>query len=488
MPKKYWNRNSPSFLIALTLALLTWLLFYPGIFSADSLYTYSEASTGKFTDLRSPFITLMVFILLKISGSINLITLFQCLLGFFGIRQLSVAVASLFVTDKPTREWIACIVLLLFSSPITPMPIYFATLWDDTWLIIFLVWSVALLIEFSKETNAASNRNNYPKVLLLIILIAAVMLSRPNSPILYPALILVFSSILSRQVFSRKTILFVALGPIIIYLLTNIFYYKVLGVKHVHHERISFALDSASMLTYNPTICQELSLRSCKLVNEKFPSEFIAGDGAIDHTLSQGSIRPEPGFVELAASSFVVQDLWSAATHYPVTYGIVKVLNFLDYIRPRNQYYFQSYIHPNNFNLAFIPQFKPVRDRFFLLLYLVYKHPTLKYISFVHFPWLLINLSGIVYWSRFVHKADTYSLMRRILYVPAVYYFSYLLAMTASEFRFMYPSALLVQVMFMTLIILGIKNSLRRLWKLAGRFKFSILLLAIPGKLCDKSR
>jgi len=405
----------------------------------------------------------MVSLLLKTGGPIALLALLQCIFGFLGIRQLVVAITDLFPSDKPTPKWIACFVILFLSSPITPMPIYFATLWDDSWLIILLLWSVALLLEFAREKKLVGARNNHRKVFLLIIPIAAVMLARPNSPIMYPPLILVFTSILRRQSFSRKFIFALALCPLMLYLFANIFYYAVVGVKHVHHERISLTLDLASMLTYNPIICQTLSLLSCKLIQEKFPPEFIAGNGAIDHTLGQGSNIPEPGFVELAASPFLVQDLWLAATHYPGTFGKVKVLNFLDYIRPRDQYYYQSFIHPNNFNLAFSPQLEPVRIWYFLLLNRVYRHPVLKYISFVHLPWILINLAGIIFWFLFARKSKKLTLIVMILTISTVYYLSYLLALTASEFRFMYPSTLLTQVIIITSIILGIENRLRRI-------------------------
>jgi len=196
---------------------------------------------------------------------------------------------------------------------------------------------------------------------------------------------------------------------------------------------VAFALDLASMLTYDPTICQTLSLRSCRIILENFPSKFIAGQGAIDKTLNQGLGISEPGFVELFRSPSLKQDILLAASRFPKIYATVKILNFLDYIRPRHQFYYQSFIYPNNFNLSFDPRFEFARNKLFLLLHKVYQHPFLKYFSFVHLTWIIVNLGGILFFMVIGGKSRQYKFFTLILYIPAAYSFSYLLAMTSSS-------------------------------------------------------
>jgi len=447
------NKLSPSLLLSLALTFAVWAVFYPGIFSVDSLYIYREASLGKITDIHSSFVTGILFLFLKMGGTIDLLILLQCLFGFLGIRRFVLTLTGLFFTERKIQEWTAVLVLILFSSPLTPMPIYFATFWLDTWLAIFLIWILALLLELGIDTNSNIFRKHHFKMGILITLIIFAMLTRKNSPILYPALMLGLISVFRHKSISYRTVLIMVFCPLFFYLLFSTFQYKFLGVKQTHHERVFFALDLASMLIYNPSICQTLSLQSCDLIIGKISPEFIPGHGAIDHTMNQGLGTMDPAFVKLTISPFLDHDLYLAISHAPWTYVTVKTLNFLDYIHPRDQYYYQSYIHPNNLGLAFNPIFEPIRNKYFNLLRGVYQHPLLKYFSFVHFPWILINLFGIMICLIFKNRLPNFGIMGIILLTPATYYFSYLIALTASDFRYMYPSTLLMQVIVSTFLI-----------------------------------
>ena len=448
---KKTKRISPSLIIVLFLAIFTWTIFYPGILSFDSIYTFREAVTGDISDIRPPLLTLILQVLLKAGGNIGLLTLLECLLGFLGVRRLALALTGLFHVKKHIQEMTTSIVILLLSSPLTPMPVYFATFWFDSWLVIFLLWISAYLIELANDTEARTKRVNQ-KGLLSILLITLVMLTRLNSSILYLTLISALSWVLWKNNFPRKKLIFLIISPLAFYFIFLFFQYNILEVKRMHTERAHFALDLASMLTYNPAICQTLSLPSCYLVQETFPPEFVVGHGAIDHTLNQGLLRSEPSFYKLVVSPNLSKDLWLATINYPLTYGIVKVLNFVDYIRPRNQYYFQSFIYPNDFNLNFVPEFESIRNTLFRMLHNVYMHPILKIFSFVHLPWILLDLIGIFYCFITGQKSKVRMILGFILLTPGLYYFSYLIALPASDFRYMYPSTLIVQVMVLTLI------------------------------------
>jgi len=392
-------------------------------------------------------------VFLKAGGTLGLLTLLQCLLGFFGLRRLTLAITELFSLERARQEWIACFVIVVLTLPLTPMPVYFATFWLDTWLAIFLLWVTAFLLELAKEPSTAVSGKNWVKIFLLITLMVFVMLTRLNSPVLYPALTMGLLGVLRKKPISRKALLALALCPLLFYLVFVLLQYEYIGVKRAHQERIVLALDLASMLTYNPSICQTLSLQSCDMIQGKLSPEFVVGNGAIDHTLNQGLGTMEPAFVKLAFSSFLLEDMWLAAKHYPGTYGTVKILNFMDYIRPRDRYYYQAFMHPNNFGFAYNPRFGPVRDTLFVLLHAVYEHPILKFFSFVHLPWLIINLMGIVFCFPYKRKSEQLKILCPILFIPATYYGSYLIALTASDFRFMYPSTLLVQIITITVLV-----------------------------------
>ena len=444
-------RPSFSLIVSLTLALVTWIIFYPGIMSVDSLFTYREAITGNITDIRSPFITILLLLFLKAGGKISLFILLQCILGYLGIRRLVFAVTGLFSPRQERQEWLTVFVLLIISSPLTPMAIYFVTFWLDTWLGILLAWVFALILEIAQESTRNISKPRSTKLFFLLLLITFVMLTRLNSPILYPTLILVVSSLLWDSMVSRKMVLVLALCPFVLYLLFNLLQYNVFGVKRAHQVRTVFAVDLASMLSYNQSICQNLPLQSCHIVQEKFSPDFVVGKGAIDHTLNQNLGNSDPGFIELLSSPYLVSEIRLAVTNYPLTYGLVKVLNFLDYIQSRDQNYFQSYIHPNGFNIYFNPQFEHVRTKLIITLHKVYQHPILRFFSFVHFPWILVNILGILSCNVISQKSHQLKMFGLVLLTPAMYSFSYILALPSAEFRYMYPSTLLIQVMSITI-------------------------------------
>ena len=404
------------------------------------------------SDIRSPFITILLSLFLKAGGTIGLLTLVQCVTGFLGVRRLSLATTSLFPIEKPRQEWIACFLQLLLSSPLTPMPVYFATFWLDTWLAIFLLWAAALLLELAKETSVVISASDWVKLFFLAALIAFIMLTRLNAPILYPALTVAFLSVQRQKSIPGKVLPALTVFPLLFYLAFTFLQYEIIGVKHAHQERIVLALDLASMLTYNPAICETLELQSCSVVLGRLSPGFVVGRGAIDHTLNQGLSTMEPAFVELAFSSSLFQDTWQVAIHHPETYAAVKVLNFLDYTRPRDRYYYQAFMHPNGLNLYFNTRFEYAREMLFTLLHAVYEHPLLKFFSFVHLPWILINLVGIIFCFLYRRPTRQLRILGTLLFIPATYYGSYLLALTASDFRFMYPAMLLVQVILISVV------------------------------------
>jgi len=444
---KYEITFSPSLMIGLALALTVWAIFYPGILSADSLYTYNEAVTGKFTDTRPLLISFTLFLYLKMGGTLGSFILLESLLGFLGVRRLLLAITDLFFVGQQRRELVASIGIMILSAPLTPMSVYFVTLWFDSWLVIFLLWTMALLLELSKSATTTATWRDYSKMIATLLLISLVMLTRWNSLILYPPLILTWSIILWDKYFSRKMLLAMSISPFVIYLLFILFQYNGIGAVRVHNERVILALDLASMIVYEPVVCQTLPLQSCDLIQGKITSEFVVGAGAIDHTMNQGLSTIEPAYAALTFSPSLPHELWLAATNYPWTYATVKVLNFLDYIRPRDRYYYQSFMHPNNLNLSLNSRFEPVRSKLFILLHAVYEHPLLKYISFVHLPWIVINLVGIALCFKYKQKSNQLRILGMILFIPTTYYASHLIVLAASDFRYMYPSTLVMQVL-----------------------------------------
>jgi hypothetical protein len=444
---------SPSFYISLLLAFSSWVVFYPGIFSVDSLVTYREAVSGDFSDLRSSFLTLLFSLFLNAGGQVGLLSLLMCLAGFLGLRRLSLAVLNLFPGSKLIQELTVSGVLVLLASPLTPLVVYLVTFWFDTWLMLGLLWAAALLLELSNDLTSLSYPGKRGRWVGLAILATLILLARPNSILLYPFLSLAFISLPGVKSATRKQVFTFAIFPLLFYLFYIPFQYRGLGVKRAHPERVAVALDLASLLTFDPSICKETPLESCSLI-DGFPPGFSVGAGAIDRTLNHGLVKTEPAFASLMVSPNLYQDLWRAASRYPWTYLRVKLLNFIDFIRARERYYYQTSTHPNAYGLHLNLRFQAVRNTLFRWMHAVYQQPLLRYFSFVPLPWMLVNLLLVGRGMLIARKDGPDRYLGRLLLIPLAYSFSYLLAMTAADFRFIYPAVLLVQAISLSRLFL----------------------------------
>lgn len=438
---------SSSLCISLALAILVWLIFYPGTLSADSLYTYKEALAGEFSDVRPPFITFILHLFLKFNEGLGAFTLLESLLGFLGARRLLLAVSSSLHVNGSQREWIASTGLLLLASPLTPMPVYFITVWVDSWLVIFLLWTVALLLEIANRQNSPLHRWDWSRVIAVLFLITLVMLTRWNSVLLAAPLLTVLSVLLWRRNVERRAWIALACSPLVAYICFLFFQYQVVGVQRIYAERFVYALDLASMITYDSRVCELKLLESCQLIEGQITSMFVAGDGAIDHTMNQGLSTVEPAFAALRILPTLPKELQWAALNFPRTFVAVKLLNFVDYLKLKPRYSFQSFIHRNGFGIYSNEQFRAIRTAYVQSLYKIYTHPILKLFFFAHITWLSMNVFIVVCCFLVGRTSEAYTTLGLLLLTPMVYYFSYLIALTSSDFRYMYPATLLMQVL-----------------------------------------
>jgi hypothetical protein len=143
---------------------------------------------------------------------------------------------------------------------------------------------------------------------------------------------------------------------------------------------------------------------------------------------------------------------------HTLTWLTVKFLNFVDYLRPVTYRYFYQVQDPNLLKEAgLVPgsRFSIFRERIYAELSWVSQNAVLRWFSFVHLPWLVINVLGIfacIIYALRSNQRNKYLFFAIILSIPASYYFSYLIALTASDFRFMYPSTLVIQVFTLTCV------------------------------------
>ncbi len=445
-------KNPFSLLLCLLLALGVSKIFYPGLYSSDSLNLAYESALGFFNDLHSTLMPLAVRLVLKAGGSFGLVTLTQSLAGFFGVRQMILAVTRFSGGLDRQADWIAVFIIACLASPLTPLSLFLLTLWNDTWLAILLVWIVALLLDLYHDSKVP--RPFSIRLTVTVLLIGLAMLARQNALVIYPALALALEILMRRKSIHWLPRLLALLSPLMIYLSFSVYQYDLMKITRTNPERAVYALDLASMIVYDPTICQNLSITSCDLVLGVFPPNFRPGKGAIDLTSNQGA-PPHYFFFELMDYSALGSEFATAAHDHPLLLLTVKLLNFVDYIRPDStRFFYQKQITSNELGLSFDERFVVTRNAWFSVTDWILHDNLLRWFSFVHALWLVVNILDLLLcaWLAVRFHDNRALFFGSILLVPASYYASYLIALTASEFRFMYPSMLVVQVITLTFL------------------------------------
>jgi hypothetical protein len=155
-----------------------------------------------------------------------------------------------------------------------------------------------------------------------------------------------------------------------------------------------------------------------------------------------------------------------AALEHPGLLWTVKVRNFTGYILPdSHRYYFQNGIILNDLPKLPGQEFASTNSMWFNVTRWIIQNPILSWFSYVHIVWLIIDLLAlaVIILITFQRHDDCLRLLWKVLFVPTAYYGSYLLAITSSEFRFMFPSMLITQVIVLTLTFSLMLNSRNRL-------------------------
>jgi len=450
--------NPVSLSCSVIAAFLTWFIFNPGVFSADSMYFIYESTTGLYSDWHSPFLAFILALIPAIKSTIGIVILAQIAAGWLGIRRLAIGIARFMGVEASLLDRMVSSILILFSLPLSPLPIYLSTLWTDTWLAVFLVWIMALLIELYLESRLHSRGNLTVKVSCAVVLIAVAILIRSNSLVIYPALSLCLWIAL-RPIFTNKMQRFLLLGiPLALFAIFIVSQYKVFDVKRGHAEHAIYALDLASMIVLDPTICQDLSLLSCDLVLGNFSPGFVVGRGAIDFTMNQGHPAYVP-YYDLMYYPGLENEFVVTVRNHPMLFAEVKLLNFLDYIGPdSSRYFFQENNHVDDQGFVQPRPLAALANQWFSVTNLVVHNGVLFWFSFVHSVWLIINILGFALCGWHARWDGRAKFLGLILLIPLSYYASYLIAFTSSEFRFMYPSMLVVQVITLTALCSFILN------------------------------
>lgn len=440
--------------------LFIWLTFRPGLLSPDSINQYAQAFTGHFNDWHPPIMAVVLSIVMKYGGDVDTLIFLQCQAGLFGIKTLVGQLFDHYNLPQFTRGSIlssilSLVITLLLMLPITPNVFYLVTFWKDSWLSITLLWlSVIILKLVSGSTKLPSvNLQCYMAGILFLAIFVAGL--RYNALILLPVICIV-TALLTRSRLSGLYFVLVLTVPVILFLIFNGLIKKNFAVVSTHNENIVMASDLVGVCVIEPEICNSLPLTKKSIVDPDYRKKYVFGISA--HFYDKEYLIVDPRYVGIGTPNSLLRDeYFTAASRYPLTLLKVKYHALLNMLRPKSSafYWFQPSIEPSSYNLQFDERFYPVRHFLVNFGLAVSRHRYFHWISGEHLVWVLINLFLVL--SRFIlfvrRRQISDLALLGILTITLGYYCSYILAVTQWDFRFMYPSTMLVQLLFICFLI-----------------------------------
>ena len=481
---QYWQE-----FLLLVLTLLIWQIFYPGLFSPDSIAQYQQARGGYFNDWHPPLMSIVLWAIMKFGGDVGFLTFLQCLAAIFGLRQF-IAILIFFLSErnisKVSCKTIATVAVLIFLIPcLTPLMFFTIIFWKDAWLAIMFLWITTYLLWLFLNLNELSSGKFIIHLGLLTLLSASTILVRHNAFVTLP-IISIGLTYLSFQKFG-KVGLSVFLIPFLAAIILNPITVYLFDIKPVFLGNEVLASDLVIMLKLYPELEPELPLTAR---HKHSPILFGIDVGLTWDESTEGTRCPAISceldmpvvcygtasntkyidgrncFMPIGTDNKALkQEYINIITSHPLKFVFTKLYLFCWMIHPNswNNQKVVYEIYENPFNLKLNENFKNIRTKFNELSLETGNNWYLMWISGIHSIWILLNLIFVIYYILKIAITRSYkNIFNLIIYlIPLSYYLSYILAAVAQDYRFMFPATLLMQSIFFCVMI----NSLVKIFR-----------------------
>lgn len=469
------------YLLLFVTAVIVWQIFYPGLLSPDSIGQYTQAQTGIFDDANPPLMSLVLRLFIKLGGGIGTLIFLQCLAALFGLRSiisLSIRLFSGQSVSKQTAGLIAAAFTLLSLIPfLTPFMFFSVTFWKDAWLAIILIWIVSYLIWLFLVFDSLSRKSFVIHIILLSVAASTIVALRHNAIIVIPSICLIIAAV-SRIKFGNIG-LSAAVPLLLMALSLNSIIGSLFNVHPLHFGNTVLASDLKVMLKLYPELQPEYPLaarhqyapilldakqggvwdasvegKPCPVIdcNKEMPQQCYGT------TTNTRGIDGSNCYMTIGHDNKVLQDEYlNAVTNHPLKLANTKIYLFEQILHPRNwQDRKMIYdIFANPFGLRPNENYSSIRTALSNSSLETGNKWYFVWISGIHLMWLVINLLCVIYFSikAFIKRDKTSVFLLLLFLIPLSYYFSYLLAATTPDYRFMYPSTLLMQTLTVSIII-----------------------------------
>ena len=434
-------------LVCFLVALLAWLIFYPGLLSTDSINQYRQAVEGSYTDHHPPVMAVILSALMACGGDIGLLMLLQSLAASFGLYHFALACLR-FIRPKlefGRSRWLALAIYLLLMWPLTPFVYYMVTFWKDAWLVILFLWIGACSVNLFSRAAVQGRRRFHASLALLLVLMTFSILVRHNALVILPAYSAAVFLILYRRM--GKAAAPVLLAPAVLYVAANWALYRLFDVRRVHPGDQIMALDLVGLCVADDSLRSSLPHTNRHLVEDRFRRDYRYGDLAPLCYAPNGLIV-KPGYV-WGNQEALVREYWRAVRQYPWAVAKVKFRAFHQLLREGYRCgWFLASMKSNSFGLRFNRRFRAVRSWMWRISNEQVCGTPLRWFSGSHVVWMALNgIWIVVSLLAYARNRESRLIFAAVmLFVPLCYYFSYLLATSCHDFRFMYPSTVAVQV------------------------------------------
>ncbi|MGI9036150.1 MAG: hypothetical protein ACR2GD_08940 [Pyrinomonadaceae bacterium] len=420
-------------ILLIVIAVLIWRIYFPAIMSPDSIDQYGQALEGKFVDWHPPLMSIVLSAIFKIGGGIGTLIFIQCLAALFGLRS-ALSLALRFFSDrkmsKQISQLIAVVCAVVFLIPfLTPFMFISVIFWKDAWLAIMLLWIISYLIWLFLNLESFSQRIFIIHILALSLISAAMVLVRHNAFVIIPVISLIIAAF-GKIKFGKVGLAFGAL-PVLIAFSINPIVDSVFNVQHVKAGNLVVASDLTTMLMLYPELKPE------------YPA-------TIRH---KNNPRPKPKdlIIELGSDNIELQNEYEKTlSAHPAQFLSVKLYRFGQMLSVENglKQKLAYDIIVNQYGLKINDDHREIRYKLDSLSAETGNRWYFVWISGLHVIWLSLNIIFAVYFLRKVFRQkDLNAVFSFLLFlIPLSYYFSYLLAATTPDYRFMYPATLLMQV------------------------------------------
>jgi hypothetical protein len=433
-------------LLTILIALAIWRIFFPGLMSADSIDQYGQAVTGRFNDWHPPLLAIAIKVVLGLGGAVGLLMLGQCLAGVFGLRALARACLELFhptAADMEPRKvaWRSFAVLVILLVPLSPLAFYLMTLWKDAWAAVLMLWIGALALDLCQHGRRGATHRRIFGIVACAVLLGLV---RHNAVVILPVVGLLLWMGVRRAGVSRASALAFAASPLVLYVLANPVMYALFQVRKFHTDSAVMALDLVGLCAEGSAVCDRLPWTKAHILDPGALAHYRPGDIGFIFWDQPKHVAPSirQDYPRLRAEYF------RAVEEFPFLLAKIKVEAFetlfgLD----RTFYFFHPSIVDNPYRLTLNDRFAPVRRGLIEVTTEVAESPVLRWVSGVHLVWMIVDLLAVVGLAMLSRRPGRarYRDLAAVLLLPAGYYLSYLAATPMFDFRFMYPSTLMVQ-------------------------------------------